>query len=407
MKENLRTNFLGTEMPNPFMLASAPPARDREMIDRAFKAGWGGAVIKTLTQYTGTEGSEVRDVSPRIFPVRGRGGAFKNVVFGYMNIELTSQKTNEESCEDISFLKKRWPDRAVVASILYGHAPVKEKWQRAAADCELAGADAIELNFSCPHGCSEIGSGVSIGGNPAKIKEILGWVKEATKLPLIAKLTALSDIVYAAALSEQYGAKAVCAINTVSSMPGIDLENFRPRLNAGGVGTAGGLSGRVIKPIALRSVLEIARAVPIPISGSGGIYDWHDAAEFILAGASTLQICSAVMEHGYGVIGGLCGGLSAYMERMGFENIAAFRGRALANIVRHADIDRGRLFKPRCDLMKCSCCGKCVVSCRDSGYQAISMTQEGLAIDTEKCTGCGLCYGLCPNEALTPVEFRL
>ena len=255
MRENLRTNFLGIEMPNPFMLASAPPARDREMIDRAFQAGWGGAVIKTLTQYTGAEGDEIRDVSPRIFPIRGMGGEFKNAVFGYMNIELTSQKTNEESCEDISFLKKRWPDRAVIASILYGHAPIKEKWQRAAADCELAGADAIELNFSCPHGCSEIGSGVSIGGNPAKIKEILGWVKEATKLPLITKLTVLSDIVYAAALSDEHGADAVCAINTVSSMPGIDLENFRPRLNVGGVGTAGGLSGHMIKPIALRSVL--------------------------------------------------------------------------------------------------------------------------------------------------------
>ena len=407
MRENLRTNFLGVEMPNPFMLASAPPARDRDMIDRAFQAGWGGAVIKTLTQYTGEEGSEIRDVSPRIFPIRGSGGVFKNVVFGYMNIELTSQKTNEESCEDISFLKKRWPDRAVIASILYGHAPIQQKWQRAAADCELAGADAIELNFSCPHGCSEIGSGVSIGGNPAKIREIIGWVKEATRLPLITKLTALSDIVYAAALSEECGADAICAINTISSMPGIDHETFRPRMNAGGVGTAGGLSGHMIKPIALRSVLEIARAVKIPVSGSGGIYDWREAAEFILAGASTLQICSAVMEQGYGIIGGLCNGLSAYMERMGFKDIDAFRGRALGSIVHHADIDRGRLFKPYLDIMKCSCCGKCAVSCRDAGYQAITLSRGGVRIELERCTGCGLCYGLCPNEALTPVETRV
>ena len=217
----------------------------------------------------------------------------------------------------------------------------------------------------------------------------------------------LSDIVYAAALSEEHGADAVCAINTVSSMPGIDLENFRPRLNVGGVGTAGGLSGHMIKPIALRSVLEIARAVKIPISGSGGIYDWHDAAEFILAGASTLQICSAVMEHGYGIIGGLCSGLSAYMERMGFEDIEAFRGKALGSIVHHADIDRGRLFKPSLDLIKCSCCGRCAVSCRDAGYQAISLSRGGISIDLDKCTGCGLCYGLCPNEALTPVGVRV
>lgn len=232
-------------------------------------------------------------------------------------------------------------------------------------------------------------------------------MKAATKLPLITKLTVLSDIVYAAALSEEHGADAVCAINTVSSMPGIDLENFRPRLNVGGVGTAGGLSGHMIKPIALRSVLEIARAVKIPISGSGGIYDWHDAAEFILAGASTLQICSAVMERGYGIIGGLCSGLSAYMERMGFEDIEAFRGKALGSIVHHADIDRGRLFKPSLDLIKCSCCGRCAVSCRDAGYQAISLSRGGISIDLDKCTGCGLCYGLCPSEALTPVRVHV
>ncbi len=395
MTEKIRTDFLGIEMPNPFMLASAPPSRNREMIDRAFRAGWGGAVIKTLTQYTGTEGCEVRNVSPRIHTVRGPGG-----IAGFTNIELTSQQTNEESCDDIQKLKKSWPDRAVIASILYGHSPIKECWQRAAADCEAAGADALELNFSCPHGCSELGSGISIGENPAQIKELIGWVKAASKLPVIVKLPSMSDIVLGASVSKREGADAICAINTISSMPYIDIESAHPVFNVGGVGVAGGMSGRIIRPIALRSVMEIARSVSIPISASGGVYGWRDAVEFILVGASTLQICSAVMEHGYGIINDLCCGLSGYMARKNYKSVADFCGKALEHVAPHSALDRDNRFVPKWDSYNCLRCGKCVISCRDGGYQAITMQDRNILIDTQKCDGCGLCRGICPEHCI-------
>ena len=399
MKADLTACFMSTPMPNPFILASAPPTRNMEMVSRAFHEGWGGAVIKTMSQYTGDGDQALKDVSPRIFPLRV-GSKFNGFNCGFMNIELGSQETHEQYCENIVKLKKEWPDRAVIASILYGSTPIKEKWCDAARDCERAGADALELNFSCPHGCSEIGSGASIGENPQKIMEILGWMKEATKLPLMVKLTAMSDIVYSSVICEENGANAICAINTVSAVPGIDISTFKPIFNVNGVGTSSGISGRVIRPIALRSVMEIARRVNIPISGCGGIYDWKDTAEFILAGASTVQICSAVMENGYGIIKNLTSGLQNYMENMGFANIDSFRGRVLNNIIPHAEIDRKTRVHPTWSKTHCVYCAKCVATCRDAGYQAISVDQGEIRIDLAKCSGCGLCMGLCPNDCL-------
>ena len=310
MKADLTACFMSTPMPNPFILASAPPTRNMEMVSRAFHEGWGGAVIKTMSQYTGDGDQALKDVSPRIFPLRV-GSKFNGFNFGFMNIELGSQETHEQYCENIVKLKKEWPDRAVIASILYGSTPIKEKWCDAARDCERAGADALELNFSCPHGCSEIGSGASIGENPQKIMEILGWMKEATKLPLMVKLTAMSDIVYSSVICEENGANAICAINTVSAVPGIDISTFKPIFNVNGVGTSSGISGRVIDQEDVLRALEAAQAVAIPhnreiihviqrnfvVDGQDGIrmpvgmhgYRLEVEAHIITASASTVE----------------------------------------------------------------------------------------------------------------------
>ena len=359
----LSTTFTGLSFINPFLLSSAPPTSNRAMISRAFDAGWGGAVIKSLSQVENPPQSNVR---PRIEAVKYRGK-----VIGFVDIELGTMRSLDDWLHDIHGLKKDYPDRVLVASMLYGGSPIEAQWRDTAAACAEAGADALELNFSCPHGGSESGGVGSIAQSPEAIRRIIGWVRAAAPIPIWVKMPAMPGLADAVKVCLASGANAISLINSVHAIPGIDIDTFTPLPAVGGKGSSSGLGGPAIKPISLHAVLQTAQAVHgVPITGIGGISTWHDAVEFFLAGAGLVQLCSEVMLHGYEIINGLCQGLEGYMQAKGFASVEQFRGLALPNMALHKDLRREPHMVAQNDTLKCRRCGACFIACKDAGYQA-------------------------------------
>ena len=389
MVPSLAVEVAGIQFPNPFMLSSAPPTTTPEMIGRAFEAGWGGAVIKTLAY----DLDLVRNVDPRIHGVHLEGR-----VIGFSNIELGSNRPVDLWIEDIRRLKKQYPDNVLLARLLHTEGLVREQWIEVAGRCSEAGIDGLELNFSCSHGMAEGGGGAVVGGSPELIRRVLGWVREATEKPVFVKLPAgIENLPQKAQAAEQSGASAISAINTLNCLPGIDIYTFAPYPSVAGKGAFGGLSGTAIKPIGLRCVAQIAQHVQIPISGIGGIGTWQDAVEYFLVGASTVQVCSAVMRAGYRIVEDLSEGLLDYMEKMGFREINDFVGLALKNIVKHNLLSRDYKLVSTVNLDTCTRCGLCAIVCRDGAYQAIELDEDRVpVIDQKQCEGCGLCVQICP-----------
>lgn len=397
MSASLRVNFAGVEMKNPFMLSSAPPTTNTEMVARCFDAGWGGAVLKTLAY----DLKLVQNVNPRMHSVKMDGN-----LYAFTNFELGSPKSIDKWAEDTLKLKRDYPDHAVFISLLHTEGLFKDQWQEVTKIFNQTGCDGFELNFSCSHGMAEGGGGAAIGEREDLIKKVAGWVIEATDKPVVVKLPAMvSDLPGKAAAAEAAGASAIATINTLNSISGVDINTFVPTPNVDGKSAYQGMSGPAVKPIGLRSVAQIAQRVKIPVSGMGGISNWRDAVEYIMLGAQTLQVCSAVMQYGYRIIDDLTGGVLNYMEEMGFETIDDFRGRALPNIIRHNDLNRNYLMKSHIDSAKCVGCGLCTIACKDSGYSAISLDENRLAVvDIQKCDGCGLCMQVCPIDGCITLQ---
>ena len=393
MAATLKTSFAGVSMPNPFMLSSAPPTTNCEMVARSFDAGWGGAVLKTMAYNLDL----VRNVNPRI-------SAFKvgKRIEGFTNFELGSPKPIDKWLEDARWLKERFPEHTVFASLLHTEGLVEEQWREVVRMFNDSGIDGYELNFSCSHGMAEAGGGAQVGGNEDSIRMVTRWVREETDKCVMPKLPAMvPDLPGKARAAKSAGADAVAAINTLNSLPGIDLHTFVPYPSVDGNSAFQGLSGRAIKPVALRSVAQIAAGAGIPVSGMGGIYTWQDAAEFILAGAGSLQVCSSVMEFGYDIIKDIKKGLLAYMDEMGFETLDDFVGKALPHIKPHNSLPRSYKLNALVDESKCVGCGRCVSSCADSAYSAIAMCDGHAQVDPAKCDGCGLCFQICPAGAIS------
>ncbi|HQV38730.1 MAG: NAD-dependent dihydropyrimidine dehydrogenase subunit PreA [Flavobacteriales bacterium] len=396
---DLRTNLAGIKSPNPFWLASAPPTNSGYQIMKAFDAGWGGAVWKTL-------GVPVVNVSSRYGSLNYRD----NRMVGFNNIELITDRPLKDNLREISEVKKRFPDHAVIASLMV---ETREEWHNIVRDVENAGADGIELNFGCPHGMCERGMGSAVGQEPKVLQTIVEWVKEVAKIPVITKLTPnISDITRPARAARAGGSDAISLINTIQSVIGVDLDTFVPSPNVDGKSTNGGYCGPAVKPIALNMLKNCAqdKQVGIPISGIGGVENWRDAAEFILLGATSVQVCTAVMHFGFGIIRDLKTGLERYMDEKGFKTIEDFRGKALPNILHWEDLNLK--YKVVADINKDKCigCQLCYTACEDGAHQAISLSNDPAdrkpTIIEENCVGCNLCSIVCPVEECITMERR-
>ena len=394
---NLEVNFAGIKSPNPFWLASAPPTNSGYQIMKAFDAGWGGAVWKTL-------GVPVVNVSSRYGSVNYRDTR----MMGFNNIELITDRPLADNLREIEEVKKRFPNHAVIASLMV---ETRAEWHQIVKAAENAGSDGIELNFGCPHGMCERGMGSAVGQEPKVLKTIVEWVMEVAKIPVIVKLTPnITDITRPALAAKEGGANAISLINTIQSIVGLDIDNFAPYPIVDGKGTNGGYCGPAVKPIALNMTKNVAQhpGVNLPISGIGGIETWRDAVEFILLGAGTVQVCTAVMHYGFGIIREMVRGLEEYMDSKGFQTIEDMRGKALPNVLHWEDLNLKYKVVANINEDKCIGCQLCYTACEDGAHQAIGLSSDPNNrkpfIIEENCVGCNLCSLVCPVESCITME---
>ncbi len=379
----------GVDFPNPFLLASGPPTANAELISKGFERGWGGAVTKTIVG----RGVKIENVSPRLAVLK-----CGSKVVAMQNIELVTTRTLDEWIKDIRSLKNTWPDRVLIGSVMATYD--EKEWQSVVDEVQSAGVDMLELNLSCPHGMPERGAGAAIGQNPEMVRDVVSWVKDVAYVPVLAKLTPnVTDISAIARAAEEGGADGISAINTVLGFVGIDLDGMNPILNVSGKTSFGGISRMAIKPIGLRCVAEIAKATNLPISGIGGISSWRDALEYMLLGANTVQVCTAVMLRGFGIIGDMIHGLRKFMEEKGYGEVSEVVGLALKSIVSFEELPKEKKIA-KIDTENCSKCYSCVKSCSDGGFNAITVTNGYPEVDAKKCDGCGLCVCVCPNGCI-------
>ncbi|WP_394833423.1 NAD-dependent dihydropyrimidine dehydrogenase subunit PreA [Pendulispora rubella] len=420
---DLSIDFAGIKSPNPFWLASAPPANSGEQIMRAFDAGWGGAVWKTL-------GDPIVNVSSR-FGALDYGG---QKVMGFTNIELISDRPLEDNLREVREVKKRYPKHAVVVSVM---TETRDDWRVLIRRCEDAGADGLELNFGCPHGMCERGMGSSVGQEPRLLEEITSWAKEFAKTPVLVKLTPnVGDILEPGRAGVRGGADGLSLVNTFKSIISVDLDRMVPEPRVGMDSTNGGYCGPAVKPIALHMVASLARdpRIGIPLSGIGGISNWRDAAEFIALGCTSVQVCTAVMHYGFRIVEDMIDGLSNYLDEHGMKSVNDLRGRAVRQFREWGELDLGYQIVARIDSNKCIGCQLCVSACHDGAHQCIFTGTEDRArpphahaphaiakaprpqvigavagdrvpwVDEPECVGCNLCALVCPVPGCITME---
>ena len=414
---DLSINFAGIRSPNPFWLASAPPTNSGAQVHRAFEAGWGGVVWKTI-------GAPVLNVSNR-YGAWNYGG---QKMLGFNNVELISDRPIAVNLREIAEVKRAWPDRAVIVSAMVESNP--EVWHDVIRRIQDTGADGIELNYGCPHGMNERGMGSAVGQVPEYCEQITRWVMEVAKLPVIVKLTPnVSNIVMPGRAAVAAGANALSLINTINSIVGVDLDTLEITPNIGGKGGHGGYAGPAVKPVALNMLAalgtdQIVSDSHLPISGMGGITTWRDAAEFLLLGAGSVQVCTAVMHYGFRIIEDLCDGLSNWMDEKGFATVSEVVGRSLHRVSDFKNLDLSFRAIARIDQQKCIRCDLCYVACNDTAHQCIDLigkdgnvvqpqaydirsngkedaisTRPAVVVREEDCVGCRLCFNVCPVES--------
>lgn len=387
---SLASEFLGIKFPNPFILASAPPTANSGMIIDAFTAGWGGAVLKTIGLVP------TPHPSPRL-QVLGNHREKR----GMVNIELISDASIDQWEIEIDLIKSAFPDRPLIASIMGGGNAYE--WQEVVRRLEPHGIDAFEMNVSCPNFSEE--RGAQLGQDPESLALAIRWVREATKLPVIVKLTPnVTDIVALAKVAKDAGADAVTATNTLSGLAGIDLDSLNPLPTVDQYGIFGGYSGPGLKPVSLRCVASIAQKIDIPIIGCGGIESWRDAAEYMAVGASLVEVCTSVMWNGYGIIKQLNTGLLKYLEQRGASSITDLTGKALPHIVNFPKLNLEVKLLAEVDEEQCNGCGICVKACQSGGFSAITLDNKKARVDFFRCDGCGLCVGVCPYGIIKMVS---
>ena len=390
---NLTSNFIGIKSPNPFWLASAPPTDKEYNVRRAFEAGWGGVVWKTL----GIDPAVVNVNGPRYGAIWGADRR----LLGLNNIELITDRPLQTNLDEIKAVKRDYPDRAIVVSLMV---PCEEApWEFILKKVEDTGADGVELNFGCPHGMSERGMGSAVGQVPEYIEMVTRWAKKHTRMPVIVKLTPnITDIRKPAEAAHSGGADAVSLINTINSITSVDLDLFAPEPTVDGKGAHGGYCGPAVKPIALNMVAEIARSEHmrgLSISGIGGVTTWKDAAEFMALGAGNVQVCTAAMTYGFHIVQEMISGLSDWMDKKGIENTADIVGRAIPNVTDWQYLNLNYIAKAKIDQDLCIKCGRCYAACEDTSHQAIAMKPGRVfEVQNDECVACNLCVVTCPVE---------
>ncbi|WP_332691627.1 NAD-dependent dihydropyrimidine dehydrogenase subunit PreA [Halalkalibacter lacteus] len=399
---DLRTNLAGITSPNPFWLASAPPTNSGYQVQRAFEAGWGGAVWKTL-------GDPILNVSSRFAAVSFNGQR----IAGFNNIELITDRPLEVNLKEIAETKKRFPNHTIVASLMVE--PNQDKWHEIVKQVEAVGVDGLELNFGCPHGMAERGMGSASGQIPELVEKQTYWVKEVAQTPVIVKLTPnITDITITAEAAVKGGANAVSMINTINSLAGVDIDSWNTIPHVAGKGAHGGYCGPAVKPIALNMVADCARnpLIHVPISGMGGVSDWKNAVEFMLMGASNVQVCTAAMHHGFRIVEDMIDGLSNYLEEKGLFSVSELVGRSVQKYSDWGDLDLNHKVVARINTDTCINCNKCHIACEDTSHQCIDMLKDPagnkyLQVREEDCVGCNLCSIVCPVDgAIDMVELQ-
>ncbi|MBK6888171.1 MAG: NAD-dependent dihydropyrimidine dehydrogenase subunit PreA [Tetrasphaera sp.] len=411
---DLTSTFCGVTSPNPFWLASAPPTNSGYQVNKAFEAGWGGAVWKTL-------GPPVLNISNRYGSLTIDGKR----MLAINNVELISDRPLEVNLREIAEVKRNWPDRAVIVSAMVDADP--RAWETIIRQIEDTGADGIELNYGCPQGMSERGMGAAVGQVPEMCQLNTEWATSVASIPVIVKLTPnVTDIKASARAALAGGADALSLINTINSITKVDLDTFSISPTIGGRGTHGGYAGPAVKPIALHMLSELMTdpdtvASGVPISAIGGIVTWTDAAEFFLLGASSVQICTGAMHYGFRIIDDLVDGLSNWMDDKGFATIEDFRGRALSGVSTFGQLDLSYQAVARIDTNACISCNLCYNACEDTAHQCIDLVDtagqvvqpgfdrnaNGKAVADSRpkpvvresdCVGCALCANVCPVD---------
>jgi dihydropyrimidine dehydrogenase (NAD+) subunit PreA len=406
---DLSIDFAGIRSPNPFWLASAPPANTGDQVMRAFDMGWGGAVWKTL-------GEPIVDTSSRF----GSLDVGNQRMVGFNNIELITDRPLEVNLREIREVKKRYPDRELIVSLMVES---KDDWREIIKRTVDTGCDGLELNFGCPHGMCERGMGSAVGQEPKVLTTVAGWAVEFSPIPVLVKLTPnVGDILEPGLAAVEAKVHGLSLINTIKSLIGVDLERFVPYPVVGRRSTNGGYCGPAVKPIALHMVGALARdpRIGVPISGIGGVTTWRDAAEFIALGATSVQVCTAVMHYGFRIVEDMIEGLSNYLDDHGMKSVGDLRGRAVPAFTEWGDLDLHYKVVAHVDPEKCIGCDLCYVACRDSAVHCIHTAHEPLAdghlaptrdaaiaaskargshvvwVDESECIGCNLCSAVCP-----------
>ncbi|HMO51763.1 MAG TPA: NAD-dependent dihydropyrimidine dehydrogenase subunit PreA [Kiritimatiellia bacterium] len=405
---DLSINLAGIKSPNPFWVASAPPSNTAYQSHRAFEAGWGGVVWKTI-------GDPIVNVSSRY---SSHDLAGQRMV-GFNNIELISDRTPETNFREIREVKDRWPHHAVIASLM---TDTRENWHDMMKRSADAGADGVELNFGCPHGMCERGMGSAVGQNPDVIEAIVGWVMEAAEIPVIVKLTPnITDITQPARAAKRAGADAISMINTINSITQVNLDTMCPEPYVAGKSTHGGYCGPAVKPIALNMVHCCAAdpLVQLPISGIGGISTWKDAAEFIALGSTSVQVCTAIMHYGFRIVEDMIDGLNDFLDGKGYASVNELRGKAVRSVDKWETLNLNYKRVAEINYDKCIGCNLCYIACEDGAHQAIDLiTPDGYGLGPgrlpgkkipqiieDHCVGCNLCSIVCPvDNCITMVD---
>ena len=398
-EERLQCDLCGITLENPFLLSSSVVASTYDMCARAFEAGWAGVCFKTICTL------DIHEASPRFSALSGSDGS----IVGFKNIEQLSDHSVAENMEIFRKLKDKYPTKFILASIMGQN---EQEWGELAKLCEENGADAIELNFSCPN-MAEGGLGSDIGQVPELVERFTRAAKQACSIPVLAKLTPnVANMSPAAEAAKRGGADGLAAINTIKSIVGINPHTYVSAPAVRGQSAVGGYSGNAVKPIALRFVAELGHNPNLKgmhLSAMGGVETWKDALEFILLGGNSIQVTTAVMQYGYRIIDDLKAGLNLYLAEKGFSSVKEAVGLGLDSLSATTDVlERDTVIFPQFIRERCIGCGRCEISCADGGHQAIRLNENRRPVlNGKNCVGCHLCILVCPQRAIQPGKKRI